>query len=68
MEVVNCETGEQSGYVECAVVSTEDVMLHTGRVRFMEQSLPHNIVKSQSRSSTKCFETNHGQAVREPVP
>ena len=38
MKDVNCETGELSGYVECAVVLTEDVVLHTGRVRFMEQS------------------------------
>ena len=45
MKVVNCETGELSGYVECAVVLTEDVMLHTSRVWFMEQSLFHHFEK-----------------------
>ena len=36
---LNCKTGKLSGYVECAVVLAEDVVLHTGRVRFMEHGL-----------------------------
>ena len=36
---LNCKTGKSSGYVECAVVLAEDVVLHTGIVRFMEHGL-----------------------------
>ena len=68
MKALNSKTGDLSGYVGCAVVLTEDVMLHAGRVRFMGQSLLHNIAKLQPHEFTNSFETNHGQVVREPVP